>query len=74
MMNKKTEELYFAIDKKTGEIFNTGKYSYGKNKVSWVKLGHLKGIFKTKKIDENNFKIYRISVSEATPMLFKIKD
>ena len=70
-MDKKAEELYFAIDKRTGEIFNTG---YGKNKVSWVKLAHLKGIFKTKKIDENNFKIYRISVSDATPMLFKIKD
>ncbi len=69
---KEVNELYFAINKNTGEIFNsTGFYS---NKISWAKLGHLKGIFKRNKLNEEDFKIYRISVSDSTPMLFKIKD
>lgn len=69
---KNVNELYFAINKNTEEIFNsTGFYS---NKISWAKLGHLKGIFKRNKLNEEDYKIYRISVSEGIPMLFKIKE
>lgn len=69
---KNVNELYFAINKNTEEIFNsTGFYS---NKISWAKLGHLKGIFKRNKLNEEDYKIYRISVSKGTPILFKIKE
>ena len=69
---KNVNELYFAINKNTGDIFNsTVFYS---NKISWAKLGHLKGIFKRNKLNEEDYKIYRISVSDGTPMLFKIKE
>lgn len=69
MYNK---ELYFAINKNTKEIFNTGWCGY-KNKVSWVELSHLKAIFTRHNIDKKDYNFYKIFVENGAPVLDKVE-
>lgn len=68
-MNNK--ELYFAVNKNTGEILNTGWCGY-KNKVSWVELSHLKGIFTRNKINKKDYNVYRVFVENGVPVLDRV--
>lgn len=58
-------EMYYAINKKTGEIFDNG--GIYKHKMSWAKLGHLKGIFTCQKKDINDYDIYKVEVIKGMP-------
>ncbi len=69
MYNK---ELYFAINKNTREIFNTG-YKGFKNKISWTELKHLKAIFTTHGIDKKDYDFYKIFVENGVPILDRIE-
>ena len=64
-------ELYFAVNKETGEIFNSmGNYA---NKVSYVKLAHLKAIFTNRNIDKNKYDFYRISIINKQVIIEKVE-
>ena len=64
-------ELYFAVNKETGEIFNSmGFYA---NKVSYVKLAHLKALFTNRNIDKNKYNFYRVSIINKHQLLKKLR-
>ena len=64
-------ELYFAVNKETGKIFNSkGFYS---NKVSYVKLAHLKALFTNRKIDKNKYDFYRVVIINKKPIIEKVE-
>lgn len=52
------QNLYFAINKKDGKLFNP----FTLNKMAWYKLGHLKGIFKRLNINKEDFNVFEIQI------------
>lgn len=70
MYKKEDKELYFAINKKDKTLFNSG--GLYKNKISWTKLYHLKGIFKKEEINIKDYDLYKIFIENGVPVLDKV--
>lgn len=68
-MDKKIDEMYFAVNKNTKEIFNSSDFY--KNKISYAKIGHLKGIFTRYKLDINEYDFYKVIIENGIPILVK---